>query len=410
MKILYISQFYEPENIAPAFRATEHSRMWAAAGEDVTVLTGWPNYPMGRIFDGYEVEMLQETSLKSVRLLRSKLVAKPNTSFINRIENGFSFLWYGWRNLHKNKGVIGSDYDVVLATSGTVFAGYLGYRYAKKMKRPFIIEYRDLTYAQLVATGSSEKSMKYRGMKWLELMMARKASRVVVLTNSFKAALVKDGIDASKISVVPNGADIVDIELEKQSALTFGYFGTMGWSQVIPETIQTFKILNDAVPGFKYLLIGEGAARDLVEEEVAKPENDFTELLHGMPKDELENYYATLDLSVVSLRRSEAFSGTIPSKIFQSWARGIPVLFFGPDGEAASMIRGCELGITLCGSDEDNKKILASFFSNPEWRSVLDGMGTKAKQVMKESFTREHLAAEMLKTIKSVKQEGKEQA
>lgn len=408
MKILYISQFYEPENIAPAFRATEHSRLWAAVGEDVTVLSGWPNYPMGEIFDGYEVEMLQESSLKGVRLLRSKLVAKPNTSFVNRIENGLSFLWYGWRNLHKNKGVIGSDYDVVLATSGTVFAGYLGYRYAKKMKRPFVIEYRDLTYSQLLATGSSERSMKYRGMKWLELMMARKASRVVVLTNSFKATLVEDGIAANKISVVPNGADIVDCEPNKQSTLTFGYFGTMGWSQVIPETIQVFKALNGVVSGFKYLLVGEGAARDLVEEEAAKPENDFVELLHGMPKDELEKYYATLDLSVVSLRRSEAFSGTIPSKIFQSWARGIPVLFVGPDGEAASLIRDFGLGLTLCGSDDENKESLASFFSNPEWRSVLDGMGAKAKQVMRENFTREHLAAEMLKTIKSVNQEGKE--
>ena len=363
---------------------------------------------MGEIFDGYEVEMLQESSLKGVRLLRSKLVAKPNMSFINRIENGLSFLWYGWRNLHKNKGVIGSDYDVVLATSGTVFAGYLGYRYAKKMKRPFVIEYRDLTYSQLLATGSSERSMKYRGMKWLELMMARKASRVVVLTNSFKATLVEDGIAANKISVVPNGADIVDCEPNKQSTLTFGYFGTMGWSQVIPETIQVFKALNGIVSGFKYLLVGEGAARDLVEEEAAKPENDFVELLHGMPKDELEKYYATLDLSVVSLRRSEAFSGTIPSKIFQSWARGIPVLFVGPDGEAASLIRDFGLGLTLCGSDDENEESLASFFSNPEWRSVLDGMGAKAKQVMRENFTRKHLAAEMLKTIKSVNQEGKE--
>ena len=53
MRILYFSQFYKPENIAASFRATEHSRIWVRESHDVTVFTGWPNYPVGRLFDGY---------------------------------------------------------------------------------------------------------------------------------------------------------------------------------------------------------------------------------------------------------------------------------------------------------------------------------------------------------------------
>ena len=49
-KILYVSQFYPPENIASAFRAHEHAQKWSQDGHDVTIMTGWPNYPLGRIF------------------------------------------------------------------------------------------------------------------------------------------------------------------------------------------------------------------------------------------------------------------------------------------------------------------------------------------------------------------------
>lgn len=402
MKILYISQFYEPESIAPSFRATEHSRFWAAAGAGVTVFTGWPNYPTGEIFDGYNVEMLGEEHVQGVRILRSKLVAKPNTSFVNRLQNGLSFLWYGLRNAKTNANVIGNDYDVVLATSGTVFAGYLGYRIARHMKKPLVIEYRDLTYAQLVATGSSETSMKCRGMKWLELMMARKATKVVVLTETFKETLSADGIDPDKIEVIPNGADVVDLDRSDRKGLTFGYFGAMGLSQVLPDTVRVIKNLQDIAPGLRYLLIGEGAARKSLEECVSQEGAGFAELIHGMPKDELEKYYSMLDMSVVSLRRVDAFRGTIPSKIFQSWARGIPVLFLGPDGEAADMIRSYGLGFVFSGTDEENAKEIRTIFSQPTIKTQLNAMGLKARSVMEQRYTRERLAESMLNLLGDV--------
>ena len=68
MRILYFSQFYKPENIAASFRATEHSRIWVRESHDVTVFTGWPNYPVGRLFDGYEMKPLVEELIDGVTL------------------------------------------------------------------------------------------------------------------------------------------------------------------------------------------------------------------------------------------------------------------------------------------------------------------------------------------------------
>ena len=402
MKILYISQFYEPESIAPAFRATEHSRYWAQNGADVTVLTGYPNYPIGKIFEGYTVELLNETKCQGVRLLRSKLVAKPNANFFNRIQNGLSFLWYGLVNLRKNRLTIGTDYDVVFATSGTVFAGYLGYRFAKKLDKPFVIEYRDLTYSQLLATGTPETSLKYKMMKYLELTMAKKAAHVVVLTNSFKETLLADGINSGKITVIPNGADTLNTPKHFHEGLRLGYFGTMGLSQVLPETICTVALLQDVMPKFEYLLIGEGAARSDVEAALQADDSSFVTLLHGMPKDELEQYYADVDMTVVSLRRSEAFAGTLPSKIFQSWARGIPVLFIGPKGEASELIEVNNGGIALCDNDENNQMKLVEFFSSPDCMGRIIDMGQSSKKLMNQHYTRERLASLMLTTLETV--------
>ena len=85
MKILYFSQFYTPESIAPSFRATENSKLWKKMGYDDTVFTGYPNYPTGKIFDGYTPKLLTEEYIDEVRVLRNKLVAKPNTNMIKRL-------------------------------------------------------------------------------------------------------------------------------------------------------------------------------------------------------------------------------------------------------------------------------------------------------------------------------------
>ena len=103
MRILYFSQFYKPENIAASFRATEHSRIWVRESHDVTVFTGWPNYPVGRLFDGYEMKPLVEELIDGVRVFRSASKIQPNTSFAKRIESGVSFIANGLKNLVRNR-------------------------------------------------------------------------------------------------------------------------------------------------------------------------------------------------------------------------------------------------------------------------------------------------------------------
>ena len=408
MKILYFSSFYSPESIAGAFRASEHAKAWAALGHDVTVFTGWPNYPTGRLFDGYEMTRFGEEVIDGVRVLRSASAILPNTSFANRIKSGVSFIANGWHNCMPRGSAVGSDYDVVLASSGTVFTAWLGAQYAKQKCIPLVMEFRDLTWRQMIATGGSERDPKVRAMRALELGLCSKAERVVALTEGFGRELASQGVSEEKLSVVPNGADLVPCAHDWGGKLRIGYFGTMGISQDVPRTLDLAAALNRGGLLESYALIGEGAARASVESALASEAYPFAELGHGVPKDELEPRYSQVHMTVVSLQRSESFSETIPSKIFQSFARGTPVLFVGPDGEAARLVRESGGGLALCGDDAESAGTLRTFASSDDLAERLAEMSFRAKVFMERNYTRQILAERMLGILESAARSHKQ--
>lgn len=398
MRILYFTQFYSPENIAAAFRATDHARLWTDSGHDVTVFSSWPNYPAGQLFDGYEMVKLGEETIDGVRVFRSASKIMQNTSFKKRIEAGISYIANGLRNLD-GESPVGDDYDVVLVTCGTIFSAWLGVHFATKHKLPLVVEFRDLTYKQMVATGSSENSLKVRAMRALELSFCKAADNIVVLTKGFKADLVAQGVNPTKIRIVPNGADPVPCRHAWHNRLRFGYFGTMGLSQDVSTTLDYTQKLAKSGFASSYLLIGEGASRAVVEEAVTSASGSFLELMHGMPINELEKYYANIDMTIVSLQKSDSFSGTIPSKIFQSFARGVPVLYIGPIGDASRLIEESGAGIVLSGPRDTDLEALEGFAAQPNLTEKLSKMSASAIEFMERNYTRKRMADQMLVSL-----------
>lgn len=397
MNILYVTQFYPPENIAGAFRAADHSRIWQENGSKITIFTGYPNYPKGKIFDGYHPELLSEELVKGVRVLRSKLIAKPNTSLLKRVINGSSFLFFGVLNSFLNANKIGTNFDVVLASSGTIFAGSLGYVFARRYKIPFVIEFRDLTYVQMMATGSSVASKKVRLIKSLELFLANKATAVITLTNGFKKELITQGLTEKRIEVIPNGAELKPCRcLSQTNQITLGYFGTLGISQDIERTLELAKHITSVADDVRYRIIGDGAKKMSIKALIKEEYSEIATYFDGMPQAELETYYEDTDFTFVSLVKNPAFSDTIPSKIFQSFARGVPVIFSGPAGEASEIVEVSGAGIVLVGTSSDDDRKLKTFFSNSNWKDERNEMSIKARAFIEKNYSREKLAEKML--------------
>lgn len=403
VKILYITQFFYPESIAPSFRAYDNARLWQEAGESITVFTAYPNYPTGKVFDGYKVRLCQEEVISNVKVLRSRICVSQNKSFLSRIFNMSSFLFFGLINFIFNSRKVGKDYDMVLGTSGTIFAALLAWIYAAFHRLPFIFEIRDITYRQLIATGKSSSGFSVKLMKKLELFLCCRAQRVVVVTNGFRDVLSSDGIDEKKISVITNGVEISPLTEQEvaRDGVQLSYFGTLGISQKIDETFPYAAEIARAQGNFTYRIIGEGAQRGAIETLLSDGSYPYIELLHGMTPEKLEAYYTQTNLSVVTLVKSENFKYTLPSKMFQIMGRGIAVLFIGPDGEAADIVRKYHAGIVLCGTPEEDMQVLRDFFAQPDYEEQLAQMGRNGYEAVARCYDRKTLAADYLDLLQT---------
>ena len=167
----------------------------------------------------------------------------------------------------------------------------------------------------------------------------------------------------------------------------------MGLSQNVPETVEYAKRLAEKGLVSSYELVGEGAARAELEQMMDTDKLGFLGLQRGIPISELEARYARVDMTVVSLKKSEQFAGTIPSKIFQSFARGVPVLYIGPVGDASRLIEESGAGIVLSGSRDEDLLALDEFAAQPDLAEKLSKMSASAID------TRKRMADQMLVSL-----------
>src|ERR1700691_97592 len=142
MKILYVSQYFPPEMGAPAARAAELSQHWAAAGHEVTVLTGFPNHPTGVVPQEYRTQLrrlVARERSEGVNLIRTWLLPLPNRKAHERILNYSSFCISA-----AVTGLFLRRPDVVIASSPQLLVGVSGWWLARWKRAPFVFEVRDL--------------------------------------------------------------------------------------------------------------------------------------------------------------------------------------------------------------------------------------------------------------------------
>lgn len=413
MKILYVSQFFKPERVAAAFRAYDNAKIWCENGDDVTIFTGYPNFPTGKLFEGYNIKILDEEKIDGIRVLRSKIVIKENTNKINRIINAISFLFFGIYNILFNHKVIGKNYDIVLGTSGTILAPIIAYIFSIINNIPFILEIRDITYIQMLAVYNGKETILYKLVKWLELFLCKKAKKIVVVTNGFKEELVDAGIDLNKIEVIHNGINTKDVNISKTNdskEIIFSYMGNIGASQNLKSIIDIFNSISIDSYEKKLIIIGDGAKKEEIKKYIN--ENNFEDIIvkDGMDQNELENYYDISDLCIVSLNNTELFKNTIPSKIFQIMGRGKNVIFFGPDGEASRIIS--EVDNTFIFTDDNYtcivEKINEIFKNNKNIKEKLNLNREKFRDLVIKNYDRKLLSQKYKKILEELSKEGGE--
>ncbi len=397
MNILYVSQFFKPERVAAAFRAYDNAKVWSNNGDTVTIFTGYPNFPTGKLFGGYNIEMLSEEKIDGIRVLRSKVIIKENTSKINRIMNALSFLVFGVYNILFKRKYIGKDYDIVLGTSGTILAPIIAYIFSIINKIPFVLEIRDITYIQMLAVYKGKETMLYKLVKWLELFLCKKAGKVIVVTSGFKKELTNAGIDSDKIEVIYNGINTKEIDISKTNnskEIVFSYMGNIGASQNLQNIIDIFNNIRIDNYDKKLIVIGDGAQKEAIKKYIK--DNDLNSIIvkDGMSPEELEKYYDMSDLCIVSLNNTEFFKNTVPSKIFQIMGRGKNVIFLGPKGEASNIISNVDKTFIYTEIENENieKKLSRVLNLNTDLKTYFLEKGKESREYIINNYDRNTLA------------------
>jgi len=358
MHILFLTENFPPETNAAATRVFERACYWVTWGHKVTVLTCAPNFPHGRVFDGYRNRWVQVDEMAGIRVVRVKTFIARNEGVVRRSLDFLSFLPSAFAG-----GLVQERPDVVAATSPQFFAAVAGWALGAARRVPFVFELGDLWPASIAALGAVEAGPALRLVEKLELFLYRRAAAVVALTPAFKENLTGRGIPADKIAVVINGVDLPrygprprDAALAARWGLedrfVVGYVGTHGMAHGLGNVLDAAERLRDE-PRLRFLLVGAGAERRALIDDAKRRGLDNVVFGEPQPKEAMPAVWSLCNVALVHLRGLPVFAGVIPSKIFEAMGMGLPVLLVAPEGEAARILAADRAGLHVAPEDAD---------------------------------------------------------
>ncbi|HEY1462089.1 MAG TPA: glycosyltransferase family 4 protein [Terriglobales bacterium] len=410
MKILYISQYFPPEIGAPAARASELVRHWVQQGQDVTVLTGFPNHPNGVMTPEYRKAMrklvVKENS-DGAKIVRSWLLPFPNRKSYERILNYTSFLLSA-----AITGTFLSRPDVVIATSPQLLVALAGWWVAHCKRVPFVFEVRDLWPESLAAVGAgNQNSFLYRALKKIAGFLYRHADHIVVVTPAFKNYLTEHWqIPAEKIAVVQNGVETdtfsprnsdssLRSKLDLEGKFVVSYIGTIGMAHGLNVLIESAAKLQNSAPNVQFLLVGEGADRERICS--LAQSRGLTNLHFAGPqaREKIPAYIAASDVCLALLKKANIFETVIPTKMLEYMSCARPVIL-GLEGHARKIVENAAAGIWITPeSSEELCKAIMQFEAN---RSLGRQLGANGRNYILQNFSRKETATEYLTLLQEL--------
>jgi len=352
VRVLFVTDNFPPETNAAASRVYERALYWVEAGHGVTVITCQPNFPFGKPYDGYRNRWLQVEQVNGIRVVRVKSYMAPNEG---RIRRTLDFISFGISATVF--GSFESRPDVVVATSPQFFSAIAGWLLSVVKRRPFVFELGDLWPASIKAVGVCRDGAALRAIEAVELFLYRRSAAVIALTEAFKKDLVGRSIPEEKVHVVRNGADLKRFrpqprderladDLGLSGKFVVGYIGTHGMAHGMDKLLDLIESLEDR-PDIRFLFVGAGAAKAKMVRDAEIRGLDNVVFVDSQPKTRIARYWSLCDVALVPLADRPVFSTVIPSKLFETMAMGVPVLFFGPRGEASSIVEDEGTGVVV---------------------------------------------------------------
>jgi len=345
MKILVISQYYYPEQ----FRINDICEELAKRGNEITVLTGLPNYPEGKIYKGYETRYSEIKN--GVKILRCRIYPRKKGN-INLVLNYLSYSIVASKTIKQ----LDKSYDFVFVYQlSPVISAIPGIRYKKKFNKPLLMQCCDIWPESIKDVIKNENSIIFRITKSVSRRIYNKADLILVKSPSFVRYLTSVcKVKENMIRVVPEHAEDTYLTIDEQpidnSCIDFMFLGNIGLAQDSEVILKATSLIDKSL-SFKVHFVGDGSDLTRIKKITEDLNiNDYV-VFHGRhPMDEMPKYYALADVCLLTLTNQNATGLTIPAKLTGYMAASRPVVG-AISGDARTLIEESNCGYCVKSGD-----------------------------------------------------------
>jgi colanic acid biosynthesis glycosyl transferase WcaI len=389
MKILILSQYYGPEPLPKAQDLAEGLR---DHGHEVTVMTGFPNYPSGKVYPGYRMRPWAVETAHSLKIIRLVLYPDHSTSRMRRIANYVSFALAA--------SIIGPFLcgrpDVMFVLHPPLTIGVAAWVLSRLKRMPFVYGVADLWPDAVVASGMLSNSRMIGVLKRLERFVYARAQAVAGVSPGMAVRLAERGVDRNKLHVISDWADErVYMPRPPDSALAHrlgmrGKFnilfaGQLGLVQKLDTVLQAAQILKPHA-AIQFVIAGDGVERARLEQEARDRDLTNVRFVGRVPSADMPSVCALADVLLVHLSAHPTFRVSIPGKAYAYMACAKPVLM-AVGGDAAELIRSSGAGLTCPPENpEAMAEAVLRFFRMPG--AEREAMGLRGRECFVQGFSR----------------------
>ena len=385
MKVLIVSQYFYPEN----FRINTLARELVERGHSVTVLTAYPQYPIGRIYEGYGFNIPYEREWAGVKIERVKTYPRGKNP-LGLLANCISYVVYA------NKWIKKCDekFDAVFVFEvSPVTVGLPAVKYKEKFGTPVYFYLQDLWPESV----NEVLGIRFGPLNWVINRIVNKiytnSDKILCTSNGYVTHLIKRGVEPQKLVYWPQFCTEPNLtQAEKPAAFTddafhFVFTGNIGNAQGLDLLVEAAAKLKEHP--IRWILVGDGRAKERIEERVKELGIEKSVVFTGRVSEQEANAYVHFaDCAYLSFQDNALFNLVLPAKLQTYLACGTPVLA-AAGGETAALIRDARCGVAVDPNLEALTKGVMEIISMSQ--KTRDEIGQAAKSYSKKYFDKDSL-------------------
>lgn len=403
MRILVVTQYFWPEN----FRINDLVAELTSLDHQVTILTGYPNYPSGVIFPSFKSDPSAFLKFNGANVVRVPLITRGKGGgrlILNYLSYVASAIFFGTWYLRGHK------FDLIFVFEPspiTVGLPAILLRYLKRAPIAFWV--LDLWPETLSAIGVVRSKWLLKSLGYLVSFIYNHCDLILAQSKSFIPKIRQYCNKDTKVEYFPSWSDAaIDFSMRAPAAeisnshdkFNIMFAGNIGEAQDFPAILRTAEILHE-YKKFQWLILGDGRLTEWLESEISKRGLDDCVLLLGRyPIERMPSFFLHADALLVSLKNEPIFSYTIPGKLQSYLASGIPVLAM-LNGEGAEIIQESGAGIVCQAGDSAGLAsaiIKIANLSNKQ-RSI---MGSHGQAFADKEFNRKQLISNLIEMFEEL--------